>query len=432
VPFDLWRNPDGSDRTFADYVSQTTRRLQADRWEIPEESEAQRKERIERISPHEWPLRSGCGGRASAGVLLVHGLTDSPYLMRDLGDFFRGVPGACYLVRSILLPGHGTRPGDLLEVQVDDWHAATRYGIRSFAGRVSDLHIVGFSTGAALAIYEALATEPSAPRIRSLILLSPLIRPHGVGAQHHLIARLIVGARRLVPRWRWMEVGEDRDYAKYESFPANAAYQVLVLADQLATKLTRNVPVPVFAALVAEDQTVSVDRALEFFLGRTDPSLPGHLVLYVGSGPAAVEYKGKVVQYASKYGVDPARVAVVEVSQRSDDGRVVRELSHTSTPVAPSNPHYGANGDYANCLHYRERGRWDRYCACLPPAQRGQRCAIGVREWPVIQYGERSRENVERADMLVRRQTYNTKFPELLDAIQRFLEAFQVGRTWGE
>ena len=52
------------------------------------------------------------------GVLLTHGLTDSPYFMRYLASFFQENG---FRVMALLLPGHGTQPGDLLEVRWQDW-----------------------------------------------------------------------------------------------------------------------------------------------------------------------------------------------------------------------------------------------------------------------------------------------------------------------
>ena len=52
-------------------------------------------------------------GKAHAyrrGILLTHGLTDSPYFMRDLGAYFQAQG---FVVLAVLLPGHGTQPGDL-------------------------------------------------------------------------------------------------------------------------------------------------------------------------------------------------------------------------------------------------------------------------------------------------------------------------------
>ena len=71
---------------------------------------------IEDRAPFELiPNRRRCpraaDGRHAKAALLLHDLGGTPYEMRDLG---RALVEHCYLVRAILLPGHGTVPGDLL------------------------------------------------------------------------------------------------------------------------------------------------------------------------------------------------------------------------------------------------------------------------------------------------------------------------------
>ena len=68
---------------------------------------------------------SGHGKPYRRGILLTHGLTDSPYSMRALGSFFQK---NCFRVMAILLPGHGTQPGDLLDIHWQEWAKAEAYG----------------------------------------------------------------------------------------------------------------------------------------------------------------------------------------------------------------------------------------------------------------------------------------------------------------
>ena len=49
---------------------------------------------------------------------MVHGLTDAPYAVRDLAQFFQQQG---FYVLAMQLPGHGTRPGDLLDIRWQDW-----------------------------------------------------------------------------------------------------------------------------------------------------------------------------------------------------------------------------------------------------------------------------------------------------------------------
>jgi hypothetical protein len=72
----------------------------------------------------------GADGRHAKAALLLHDLGGTPYAMRDLG---RALVEHCYLVRAILLPGHGTVPGDLLTWITGS--GSRRPGARSRASR---------------------------------------------------------------------------------------------------------------------------------------------------------------------------------------------------------------------------------------------------------------------------------------------------------
>ncbi len=74
------------------------------------------------------------------GILLVHGLTDSPYFMRPLAEFFRKQG---FRVMAVLLPGHGTQPGDLLDVRWQEWARAVAYGAEQLAGEADEIYLAG-------------------------------------------------------------------------------------------------------------------------------------------------------------------------------------------------------------------------------------------------------------------------------------------------
>src|SRR3989304_119468 len=70
------------------------------------------KTRVDLQNPHQEKIinaNSPCEWRpsnpAKIGVLLIHGLFDSPTVMQSLFDHFKA---RNFLVRSVLLPGHGT------------------------------------------------------------------------------------------------------------------------------------------------------------------------------------------------------------------------------------------------------------------------------------------------------------------------------------
>ena len=111
------------------------------------------------------------------GALLMHGLSDSPYSLRRIGELFhaRG-----FYVLGLRLPGHGTIPGALTEVDWEDWLAASRIAARHVRERIGPdkpFVISGYSNGGAVTVKYSLdaLTDSTLPRADQLILFSPEI-----------------------------------------------------------------------------------------------------------------------------------------------------------------------------------------------------------------------------------------------------------------
>jgi alpha-beta hydrolase superfamily lysophospholipase len=158
-------------------------------------------------------------GRHPKAALLLHSLGGTAYEMRDLG---RALVQACYLVRAILLPGHGTVPGDLLDVHYQEWVQATGLAVASFERKAERLVLVGFGVGATLALREALSEEPRpGPELVGLVLLSPALGPAAPLAWLPAPG----GYGDLLPAARWSRLLSDGDPVRYESLPRNAERQ---------------------------------------------------------------------------------------------------------------------------------------------------------------------------------------------------------------
>lgn len=86
-------------------------------------------------------------GTPRGAVVLLHGLTDSLYSLRHVAEAYRQQG---YVAVASRLPGHGTVPAGLTDVDWQDWMAATRLAVREatrLAGTQTPLHLVGFSNG---------------------------------------------------------------------------------------------------------------------------------------------------------------------------------------------------------------------------------------------------------------------------------------------
>lgn len=225
-------------------------------------------------------------GKPVGAVVLLHGLTDSPYSLRHVAARYRDDG---FVAVAIRLPGHGTVPSGLAVVHWEQWMAATRLAAleaRRLAGPGTPLHVIGFSNGGALAMKYALDAieDKSLPRPDHVVLLSPMI---GVTS----LARFagIFGWPAILPRFAkaaWLGIVTEFNPFKYNSFPVNGARQSSLVARALQGridtyarngKLAELAPVLTFQSVV--DFTVST-RAIVNALYDKLPKNGSELVLF--------------------------------------------------------------------------------------------------------------------------------------------------------
>jgi len=124
------------------------------------------------------PFELGSGEDA---CLLLHGFTGSPWEVRPLGEALaaRGL-----YVRAIQLPGHGSTPEALLDVDHGAWLQAAAQALFSL-GHHRRIYVAGLSMGALLSLLLA-AHYPE--RVQGLALMAPAI--HFTGVHMWLLKRL--------------------------------------------------------------------------------------------------------------------------------------------------------------------------------------------------------------------------------------------------
>ncbi len=204
-----------------------------------------------------------------AGVLLLHGMSDSPYSLRALAE--RLQREAAHVV-GLRLPGHGTAPSGLVTASYEDMAAATRLGLDHLKDTVGNapLYLVGYSNGGALAVHYALDSvqDDSLPQVQAIILVSPAIGVTPLAAFAIWQSRLgnLLGLDKLA----WNSIGPEYDPFKYVSFAVNAGDQTYRLTERIQEQLTSlagsndlgNLP-PILAFQSAVDATVSPRALLE-------------------------------------------------------------------------------------------------------------------------------------------------------------------------
>ncbi len=220
-----------------------------------------------------------------AGVLLLHGMSDSPYSLQNLG---KRLHAEGVHVIGLRIPGHGTAPSGLVRVRWEDMAAAVKLAVQHLRDRVGEqpIYLVGYSNGGALALHYALSVleDPALPPVNGLFLISPEIGVTPMAALAIWQERIghLLGLEKLA----WNSIGPEYDPFKYTSFAVNAGDQAYRLTNEnrsrlealgAAGKLDRLPPVLAFQSAV--DATVEAPALVqELFEGLPDR---GHeLVLF--------------------------------------------------------------------------------------------------------------------------------------------------------
>ena len=370
----------GNQLEFSDYVLLNRKMIAQARSGL---TSANQEKIIEGNAPFEFnPTGNYSKGRTKPyqrGVLLIHGLTDSPYFMRPLGRFFQENG---FRVMAVLLPGHGTQPGDLLDVRWQEWAKTVAYGADKLVTEVDELYLAGFSAGGVLSVYQALCDQ----RVRGLFLFSPAFSISPKAARAHLHKPFSW----LFPTAKWVGIMPDRDLYKYESFPKNAASQMHALTREInEQELLHKLNLPIFTAVSADDTTAETSSTLNFMM--RIPHASSKLVLYAADkGEHALGFPEEKLEL---------------VNSVAPEHRIL-SASHTSIMLPPDDKHYGMKGEYSNCTHYFPN-EMEKYNECINHPDK------------VLQ-GEITPQNLAVGTM--RRLMFNPNFDKLTRSIRKFIE----------
>ncbi len=309
------------------------------------------------------------------GILLLHGLSDSPYSLHALGEKFHEEG---FWVIGLRLPGHGTAPSGLMRARWQDMAAAIRLAMDHLVAQVGQkpVHIIGYSTGAALALDLAVDSigNPDQQTPASLILISPAIGISRAAALAGPTAALgrVPGFGRL----SWASITPEFDPYKYNSFTVYAGAQVHKLTRSVANRVAAiarstdaNAMPPILVFKSAVDATVSttavIDRLLSHFSDNgnelvlfdinrsaaksillvSDPGPLTNLLMNDASLPFAItlianensESANVVAHYKPPNSQDILTTESLGLAWPAS----VISLSHVALPFSPDDPLYG-------------------------------------------------------------------------------------------
>jgi esterase/lipase len=326
--------------------------------------------------PSASACKANADGRYENGILLIHGFLDSPYSFRTLGNYFRS---KCFVVKSILLPGHGTVPGDLLYVSYQDWVDIVDYGVNNLSKQVSHVYLLGYSLGGLLAVNEAVE-HPE--KISRMVLISPLFKmkfayPQLIGPYDWL--------SRSIPRLQWVAQHADKAEARYESFPISPVYEMQKLMGRTQQKLTEKpINIPIFVMQSAEDQTIDAQKTWDFFATNNNAL-------------------SRFLWFSATSSHPPTTDSRIAVMNSDLSKQRILSMSHLSFALPESDPIYGRNGRYKDCLYYTENSPvW-------------QQCKAGKDTY----FGEVTPENLKAH--VIQRLTFNPFFNDMLKQLDAFV-----------
>lgn len=296
--------PDYQQSSFGDYVQQTSEWIRANRRFVGDDAETE----VRLNAPFERrPDQPG-----NKAVLLIHGLTDSPYSFTDIAE---DLVGKGYVVRTLLLQGHGTKPEDLMMPELKDWQGLVRYHTRLLQQEYPEVWLGGYSTGANLAVTEALDNGA----VNGLLLFAPAFEPEN---------KLVALAPWLKYLLDWADQDAQENLVKYDSLAMHGAGVYYRTSQRVRNRLEeRPYTGPVFIAISEADSVVDTDTVLSLF----DKGFQGakHLMWFGEQMPLSGD---NITMFSMRL-----------PEQQISNG------SHMSLLYRPDNPLYGQKGLQRQC-----------------------------------------------------------------------------------
>lgn len=368
-PFTFAESLDFTNGTYADYLAWSERRVRAAHGDNADPAV------IANLLPFRLEPGPECADYRTAngyraGVVLTHDVLDSAYTQRKLGEYFQS---RCLLVFGLLLPGHGSRPGELLRTSWQDWAATESFAVRELAQEVEYLYLAGHGAGGTLAILEAARNAD----IDGLVLFAPQLNAPARAPTASIFGWLIPGAR-------WADVVPAYTAYRYESRPWRLNAEVAGLVDAALDALPqRAVEVPVFTVLSQDDATASPAAILGYVAERVHPQ---SATLIYGGDPATSQ---------------PGRQVVATAFPE----RGLLGLSHLGLMLPMEDREFGWYGAAHDCGHYY-RSDPASYATCMA----GERAVMG----------ELTEANLARG--VLERTEFNPFFPLMVREIDRLIE----------
>ena len=350
--------PNYQQATFEEYAKETRIWLKQNRVFVSSNETLE----LDANSPTEYKPQQPNG----QAVLLVHGLGDSPYSFIDIAKHLQQNG---FLVRTILLPGHGSKVGDLMLPSLADWQTVVSHHTKLLQKEYDSVWLGGYSTGANLATSQAI----NDPSISGLLLFSPAFQPNSPAVQYAELASHFI---------TWADQDPEDNYLRYNSLPMNGAAVYYQTSEVVREDLGKaSYAKPVFIMMSEGDSVIDTQYVAEQF--KHTLTNPNNALIWQGESM-----------------IDDPRSTALSMKltkQRISNG------SHMGLLFSPNNPDYGINGR-------------EKICSNGQGSELEQRCQAGETVW-YSSWGYQEEGKVHA------RLTYNPYFEESMQALDGVLSA---------
>ncbi len=227
----------------------------------PEFDEINKKETAtEDAKPYLLLPKSKC----KTGILLLHGLLATPAELREFGD---GLCKQGYAVMGVRIAGHGTSPHDLAELSWNDWLTSVERGYKILSAFCENIVVVGFSTGATLALAFA-ASNPE--NLAGVAAVSPAVKLRN---KKSALIPFVQGINKMT-KWlpntegllEFIDNDPEHPEINYRSTPVGAIGNLLDLSEYTLKEL-RQISSPISIIQGDDDPVVDPDGAKLVFDG---------------------------------------------------------------------------------------------------------------------------------------------------------------------
>jgi esterase/lipase/1-acyl-sn-glycerol-3-phosphate acyltransferase len=200
--------------------------------------------------------------RNRRGVLLVHGYLAAPEEVRNLGRYLRRHGYTVYLVR---LRGHGTTPEDLAGRTWEQWYESVNRGYVALKNTVGKMAVVGFSTGAGLALYTGITKSEN---LVCAVSISAPLRLKNISSRFAstvvLWNSLLSKMRIKKGRYEFVENHPENPHINYFRNPIHGVNELEKMMQVVEYRLP-DFKIPVLIVQASNDPVVNSESAFEIF-----------------------------------------------------------------------------------------------------------------------------------------------------------------------